>query len=198
MKVKQSNPTVIEIQTNTSDVKQIRKRFETLGYDEEVYLVLLIDKQSDKEDGGKQQDDTIEDGVYDVTTQAEDNSLIIKDLSQYLTPELSIEEERLPSSTFVIKCNLCNYSFVSAGLSRDVSISQVRDHNRSEDHHNRKLATPHSDNPETKDHNNSDLIDCLGELITKHRDKIKKILIDLSDGENCQLEIQLMTSLLSS
>ena len=49
MKVEQSNPTVIEIQTNTLDEKQIRKRFETLGKDEEVYLVLHIDRQSDKE-----------------------------------------------------------------------------------------------------------------------------------------------------
>ena len=50
MKVEQSNPTVIEIQTNTLDEKQIRKRFETLGYDEEVYLVLLLDRQPDREE----------------------------------------------------------------------------------------------------------------------------------------------------
>ena len=178
MKVEQSNPTVIEIQTNTLDEKQIRKRFETLGKDEEVYLVLHIDRQSDKEemDVGKQQDDAIEDGIYDVTTQDEDNSLIIKDLSQYLEPG----EERFPTSRFVIKCNLCNYSFVSGGLSCDVSLCQVRQHNRSEDH-NRKLAARHCYRPgQTKKHNN-----CLEEVLTKHRDKIKKILIDLSAaGEN--------------
>ena len=174
MKVEQSNPTVIEIQTNTLDEKQIRKRFETLGKDEEVYLVLHIDRQSDKEemDVGKQQDDAIEDGIYDVTTQDEDNSLIIKDLSQYLKPG----EERFPTSRFVIKCNLCNYSFIS--------ICQVRQHNRSEDHH-MKLATPHCYKQEqTKEQNNSALINCLGELITEHRGNIKKILIDLSAGQN--------------
>ena len=202
MKVKQSNPTVIEIQTNTLDEKQIRKRFETLGYEEEVYLVLLIDRQSDKEekDVGKEEDDTIVDGVYDVTTQEEDDSLVITDLSQYLKPELSIDEERFPSSTFVIKCNLCNYSFVSDGLSRDGSISQVRQHNRSEDH-NRKLATRGCyklEQEQTTDQNISALINCVGELMRKYRDKIKKILIDRSSGENYQLEIQLLTLLLPS
>ena len=200
MKVKQSNPTVIEIQTNTLDEKQIRKRFETLGYEEEVFLVLLIDRQSDKEekDVREEEDDKIQDGVYDVTTQEEDNSLVITDLSQYLKPELCIVEERFPSSTFVIKCNLCNYSFVSDGLSPDGSISQIRQHNRSEDHH-RKLATPRCYKlDQTQDQNNSALINCLGELMTKHRDKIKKILIDMSAGRNYQLEIQLMTSLLNS
>ena len=88
MKVKQSNPTVIEIQTNTLDEKQIRKRFETLGYDEEVYLVLVLDRQSDREEKEveEEKNDTIQDGVYDVTTQAEDNSLIIKDLSDANVP----------------------------------------------------------------------------------------------------------------
>ena len=196
MKVKQSNPTVIEIQTNTLDEKQIRKRFERLGYDEEVYLVLLIESDTEEKEVGKQPDDTISFGVYDVTTQEEDNSLVITDLSQYLKPELSIEDEEaiFPSSTFVIKCNLCNYSWVGAG-----SFSQVRQHNRSEDHH-RKLATPHSYKlgEQSKDHSSSSaLVKCLGELIKKHRDKIKKILIDMSAGAGAG-EIQVMTSLLSS
>ena len=190
MKVKQSNPTVIEIQTNTLDQKQIRKRFERLGDDEEVYLVLVIESDKEEKDVGKQPEDTMADGIYEVTTQNEDNSLVITDLSQYLKPELSMtEEEIFPSSTFVIKCNLCNYSWVGAG-----SISQVRQHNRSEDHCY-KL-----EEQDQEQDSNSALIKCLGELITKHRDNIKKILIDLSAGagQNYQLEIQLMTSLLSS
>ena len=182
MKVEQSNPTVVEIQTSTWDEKQIRERFETLGKDEEVYLVLIIDNQLNREekDVGKEQDDTIEYGVYDVTTEDEDNSLIIKDLTQYLKPG----EERFPASTFVIKCNLCNYSFVSAGIDCDVSICQVRQHNRSEDH-NRKLSNHHCYKLEqTKEHGNSALINCLEELITEHREKIKKILLDVSAGVN--------------
>ena len=198
MKVKQSNPTVIEIQTNTLDEKQIRKRFETLGYDEEVYLVLLLDRQPDREEKELEEegDDTIQDGVYDVTSQAEDNSLVIKDLSQYLTPELRIEEERFPSSTFVVKCNLCNSSFVSAGLTPQASISEVRQHNRSEEHQRKltRLEKP------SRDQNNSALVKCLTGLMTQHRNKIKKILIDMSatGGENNLFEIQLMTLLLSS
>ena len=65
MKVKQSNPTVIEIQTNTWDEKQVRQRFERLGYDEEVYLVLHIERQSDQ-------------GEKDVVGKQEDEDQIIK------------------------------------------------------------------------------------------------------------------------
>ena len=114
MKRKESNLKVIEIKTNRFDEQEIRERFEKLLASDKVVLVLLIEDNCNEEAeqvGREYQEADLRYGVYDITMLDEDDSLIITDMSEYLDNS-SMDEEKFQSTKYVVKCNLCNYSFI--------------------------------------------------------------------------------------
>lgn len=184
---RESNMTVIKIQSNMFDEKEIRQKFEEIQENDEVALVLLFDEISD---GGKKDSRVYSEyEFYDVTRLDENDSLMITDLTEYLDSSCNINEEEFQISNFVIKCNLCNYSFLS--------IAQLREHDKSEDHYE------HFINLKSHQLDHTGLGNCLRELIGKYKHKIKsvdinrKILIDMSSENKFILEVKLLNSIIS-
>ena len=178
--------TVIEIQRNKFDENDIRNKFENLGSADEVAIVLLNNENSEERNVTRGS----QDGVYDITSLGEDDSLIITDLTEYFTNSSdSIDERKFQNSKFVIKCNICNYSFLS--------FTQLNEHNEG-DHHNEKLLILKSREQDDGKKTDDALINLLRELLDTHRDKIKcininnKVLIDLTAEDINHFEANLL------
>ena len=165
---KYSNFTVIEVQTNKFDENEIRNQFKNLEVTDEVALVFLVNEKSDEE--RKFVRGYHEDGVYDITRLGDDDSLIITDLAEYLTNSTgSIDEDKFQHSKFVIKCNICNHSFLN--------LAQLNEHNLSDDHYE-NFVTLKSLKQEDATKTSDALTNCIRELMRKHRNQIKCVDIN--------------------
>ena len=169
---------------NKFDENEIINKFENLKSPDEVALVLLNNENSEERNVSRGSHQ----GVYDITSLGVDDSLIITDLTEYFTNASdSIDERKFQNSKFVIKCNICNYSFLS--------FTQLKEHNESDHHNENLLILKFREQDEGKKTN---LFNLLRELLEKHRDKIKcidinnKILIDLTVEDISHFETNLL------
>ena len=69
-------------------------------------------------------------GDYDIITSDENDEIQVADVSEHFasTDDKNIKEFRTSHRNFVIKCNLCNYTFLT--------VEQFQDHHKDETHKN--------------------------------------------------------------